>query len=44
MDRYDYGVILPIHIYMSNNEATWFKIGLFNPLEIFLPQYKAPVQ
>ncbi len=40
MNRYDYGVILPIHIYMSNKEATWFRIGLFNPLEIFLPHYK----
>ncbi len=31
MNRYDYGVILAIHIYMSNKEATWFKIGLLNP-------------
>ncbi len=40
MDRYNYSVILAIHIYMSHKETAWFKIGLFNPLEIYLPHYK----
>ena len=34
MDRYDYGVILAIHIYMSNKETAWFKIGLYNPFGV----------